>query len=230
MLLSTMESYLLIFSSFLLLAQGARIARQADDCSTPPENADSVSCCEPPRHIWGNIRGTIHSCAMKVGFDGGPPQPEGPAGGHYHGPAKRHYIRHRFHDGCFVECLFQGEGFLTDNKVNKQALLDRLQVSLADEPEWKATTEAAVEKCTSSELEIAANETCVSGSAETLKCIFRQMFMECPFWLDGDEYCTSLKSFYQRCPDGPPPQTFPRRRYQHYHDHHHHHHHHHPRP
>lgn len=37
----------------------------------------------------GNIKGTIHNCAMKVGFEGQPPQPEGPAGGRYHGPRRR---------------------------------------------------------------------------------------------------------------------------------------------
>ncbi|XP_075226976.1 uncharacterized protein LOC142327643 [Lycorma delicatula] len=176
-------------------------------------------CCELPK-LFKDVDAIVEECVKETEGDFPPPPPGGsddqrplpPPGGDGnpppHGPPGGH--RHMF--PCVHECIFNKTGLNgADGKVNKAATKAKFteRFSTDDGTGWSSIGQAAVAKCLDGELAATPDPNkhrCISGAHETMRCIKREMFINCPAnkWVESED-CNNIKSHLIKCPMGGPP-------------------------
>ncbi|XP_065221854.1 uncharacterized protein LOC135846593 [Planococcus citri] len=126
---------------------------------------------------------------------------------------------------CFMSCVFNSTGLLTDDAFNEELLTKKMNEAVGNDTKWASIVDPAFKKCLAAakEANSQSQKTCKAGPAEYMKCFTRELFFNCPsdIWTTSPA-CTEFKEKLEKCPNLMP---FPPHR-PHHHGHHHHHHHH----
>nr|AWC68005.1 odorant-binding protein 19 [Matsumurasca onukii] len=108
--------------------------------------------------------------------------------------ADRHHI-------CRDECIFSENRLLTEDLELDMAKV--VEVFMSSDEAMRPVLNSTVENCMFSyKSHIRATSECLSGAYEFSKCVFREIFINCPvkFWTDNKE-CDGLKSQAIKCPE-----------------------------
>ncbi|KAK6636912.1 hypothetical protein RUM43_010576 [Polyplax serrata] len=95
---------------------------------------------------------------------------------------KRYKSNHRGRKECFMECVFQEEGLLLNNKIDTEIVMTRFKMNAADNDEWRAVALEAGERCLQKNFGNETNSLCQSGSFELFQCVLKEVFQNCPSW------------------------------------------------
>nr|ARJ35768.1 odorant binding protein 3 [Cyrtorhinus lividipennis] len=194
-----MNRPLLLLTAVLAVGSG-----QEEDCKTAPAGwpRRPPQCCDVPFPLEG-MKKEFGSCIRQIGNRQSSAVPTAQA------------VR----DArlCIEECVYKGLGYMDEQNLKKDEVLEQLKKGVASKPEWTQPMEKAVNACyeTITKREAPKDGACKDYAHEFTHCIMRQLFLSCPSseWKNNDE-CNLVKSRMQVCPNIPPPPPPPPARFQ----------------
>ncbi|KAJ9582486.1 hypothetical protein L9F63_003179 [Diploptera punctata] len=162
----------------------------------PPPDGESGPPPPPPESESAESSDTTNSASSEQGGKGRKGGPRrGPPGGPGH-------FKERM--ACDMECAFGKINAIKDGAVDQQAFEEYVVNRFKDNPEdpWKDVATNAVKTCGSADaVTIDQEQKCKSGAGETMMCMHRQMFKNCPEsnWQNTDE-CNACRESEDKCP------------------------------
>ncbi|KAK6641033.1 hypothetical protein RUM44_012732 [Polyplax serrata] len=221
----------IVVSLFVAAVQGVSQLRfvtefnvTTPDCHRPPLKRGVEKCCGIPiQGIWGDMTISLQACGRKVRIHSTSPlsrisdvttvlpekkelTPEVTNDDETtQQTIPKDLIRQKPTHGKRYKSHHRGRKELLNNKVDTEIVMTRFKMNAADNDEWRAVALAAGERCLQKNFGNETNSLCQSGSFELFQCVLKEVFQNCPSWKETDTLCTSLKKYYERCPNISPP-------------------------
>ncbi|KDR17658.1 uncharacterized protein LOC110831545 [Zootermopsis nevadensis] len=158
----------------------------------------------PPPPQEGPVDNDVGESTESVGDSDG--QNLGALGQMQHRPGKRGGLHkaHRGNIACAMECAFEKENLIKDGAIDQQAFAAYIDKYIQENNAtmWKDAIDTALQNCSVSvPTAINQGQNCKSGSMEMMKCMDRQLFVNCPEsnWKGKDERCNACRTSPENC-------------------------------